>query len=113
MPDFEIFPFTEDHLFQNLGNDLLGPDVIRNHVRAKYLSGYLQDLEAKTIIVEYEYTYGDYLDDFASYYVKCFHPYPRRCKRLHFFACPITRDKFLGLVRGDLQSTHLFGVRLI
>ncbi len=111
MPDFEVFPFTEDHLFQNLGNDLLGPDVIRNHVRAKYLSRYLQDLEAKTLIVEYDYTDGDYLDDFASYYVKCFHPYPRRCKRLHFFACPITRDKFLGLVRGDLQSTQEDGFR--
>ena len=106
MPAFEVFPFTEDLLFQNLGNELLGSDVIRNHVRAKYLSRYLHDLEAKTLIVEYEYTDGDYLDDFASYYVKCFYPYPRRCKRLHFFTCPITQDEFLGVVRGDLQPTQ-------
>jgi hypothetical protein len=82
---------------------------------AEYLYRYLNELNAKTIIVEYEYTDGDFLDDFASYYVKCFTSYERRCKRLHFFNTSITEELFLQIVRAenieitkeDFQNSYL------
>jgi hypothetical protein len=106
-PAFEVCPFSEDQLFQHLGNELFGPADVAEHGRAKYLGRYLSDVGARTIVVEYEYTDGDYLDDFAAYYVKCFQPYHRRCKRLHFFAHAVTRDRFLGFVRGDTSPNEM------
>jgi hypothetical protein len=111
METFEVLPFSEEHLFQNLANELLGPVEISDHGRAKYLSRYLRDIKTQTIVVEYEYTDGDYLDDFSTYYVKCFYPYKRRCKRLHFFACTIIREAFLDFVRGDLQPQEADNLR--
>jgi hypothetical protein len=111
MPDFDVLPYSEDHLSQSLANDLTSPGAIRDRARTNYLNRYLVDIGARTIIVEHDYTDGDYLDDFASYYVKCYHSYPRRCKRLHFFASHITREGFLDLVRGDLQPSDESDVR--
>jgi hypothetical protein len=106
MDPFLVLPFTPDNLFASLGNHLVSPAEIAAHSRAQYLSRYLDFLKARTIVVENDYTDGDYLDDFASYYVKCFRPYNRRCKRLHFFDRVFDRPEFLQLVRGELLSWY-------
>jgi len=62
------------------------------------------DLRAKTILVEHNYTDGDYFEDFAAYYVKCFAHYRKRCRRLHFFSCTFSNDQFRQLFRGDVSS---------
>src|SRR5204863_7244610 len=72
--------------------------------RAKYLYRYLHDLVAQTIVVEKRYVDGDYLEDFASYYVRCFKPYERQCKRLHFFSLSITAAQFEQFVLGRLAN---------
>lgn len=51
----------------------------------KYLHDYLRDLGCQTMLIENQYVDKDFLDDYANYYVKCFEPYPRFCKRVHFF----------------------------
>ncbi|MCI0640637.1 MAG: hypothetical protein L0Y72_07140 [Gemmataceae bacterium] len=98
MSAFEVLSFSEQCLCQALANDKFVPAEVGDHGRAKYLSGYLRDIGAQTIVVEREYIDGDYLDDFAAYYVKCFHNYERRCKRLHFFSTAFTHDQILASI---------------
>ncbi len=62
-------------------------------------------MHARTIVVEHEYVDGDYLDDFASYYVKCFASYKSRCKRLHFFSHSFDEDGFFQLVKKQLVDS--------
>jgi hypothetical protein len=99
---FEIQAFAEDSFHAALCNETCPQVRVAKSRQVAYLCGYLQAIRARTIVIEHEYTDGDYLDDFASYYVKCFRAYRRRCKRIHFFSEPISPDKFLNAVRGAL-----------
>lgn len=58
----------------------------------EYLDDYALQLGCKAIVVEKDYIDGDYLDDFASYYSRCFRGYPRHCSRLHLFSTNLTRQ---------------------
>ncbi len=98
---FEVLEFSEDGLFKALSNAHVSPAEVRKQGRAVYLHRYLAELGAQSIVVEHEYTDGDYLDDFAAYYVKCFARYERRCKRLHFFQVPLTKESVQLQVRGS------------
>ena len=60
-PAFEVCPFTEERFFQFLSNDKFGPAEVAEHGRAKYLSHYLRDIGAQSIVLEHDYTDGDYL----------------------------------------------------
>ena len=51
----------------------------------QYLDRYLKKIGASTVVVELEYNDTDYLDDYASYYVRCYPNYERFCRRIHFF----------------------------
>ncbi|HET9392190.1 MAG TPA: hypothetical protein VFO29_01520 [Candidatus Rubrimentiphilum sp.] len=94
---FEVRPFNKDALYECLSNRYVSATYIEAHFRQpQYLVGYLGELGAKTIVDEKEYIDGDYLDDYASYYVRCFDQYGNRCRRLHFF-----RNVFLD---ADLQK---------
>lgn len=108
-PPFEIRKFSEANLFAALSNDRCDAEEVAQHQVARYLLGYLgpPGLNAQTIIVEYDYTDRDYLDDFAAYYVRCFHPYQRRCKRLHFFTHAIEPDKFLASVGSRTPAAEM------
>jgi hypothetical protein len=66
---------------------------------------------ARAIVVEPTYVDGDYLDDFASYYVKCFAAYNRLCKRIHFFSEPLDREFFLKLVTKKLSDAGEHKIR--
>src|ERR1017187_9065250 len=108
----EVSPFSDQNLYGALKNGFATADEISGHLHATYLYGYLTKLGARTLIVEDPYVDADYLDDFAVYYSKCFTPYDRWCKRLHFFTIPIARDEFLKCVDGsspatDLQASYL------
>src|SRR6266568_344705 len=80
-----ICPFTRDEFNSALSNPHAGPEEVAAGRHADYLFGYLTGLRAGTLIVESPYTDGDYLDDFAAYYAKCFSPFDRFCKRPHCF----------------------------
>src|SRR5262245_14256137 len=106
-PPFDVCQFSQEALFSALSNKRCPPSMVAENKRALYLNEYLRDLGASTIIVEAEYTDRDYLDDFASYYVRCFQNYNRRCKRLHFFAISINREEFLKIIRGESRGDDL------
>lgn len=104
MPQFEVVPFSSANLFRGLSNTWCEPDEVAAQARADYLLRYLDALNARTLLIEYDYTDGDYLEDFASYYVRSFRNYDRRCKRLHFFAADFSQDVFLRLIKAQLDS---------
>src|SRR5277367_3606961 len=94
---FAVSSFSQDNLFQALDCDCAVTDVGANR-RAVYLLDYLREIGARTIVIETKYVDGDYLDDYASFYVKCFEDYPKTCKRLHFFATDADNSKFANIV---------------
>jgi hypothetical protein len=87
-----------------LANDRCSPAVVSGHRLPNYLYGYLEAIGAKTLIVEPNYTDGDYLDDFASYYVRCFQRYERRCKRIHAFSSKLSNDDLLQAIESPDSS---------
>ncbi len=80
------FPFQGSGFFLCWSNGNTPVERVGTFKQAKYLAGYLGSKGAKSIVVEKEYIDGDYLEDFATYYVRCFEKYSSRCKRLHFFS---------------------------
>ncbi len=85
-PPFLICNFSKNTLGvlvrERFGDDF--PNII-NKRQVNYITNYLKDLGAKTILLESEYVDRDYLEDYSKYYVKCFNRYGERCARLHFF----------------------------
>lgn len=78
--------------------------TVEAKLHAIYFETYLKEIQAHTIIVEYSYIDRDYLDDYASYYVKCFHDYNRKCTRIHFFDNVFTEDDFSGALSGNKRE---------
>src|ERR1039457_2606514 len=108
----EVAPFSAENLYKSLENRYATAAEIATHQHATYLSGYLTQIGAQTLVIEDPYVDADYLDDFAVYYSKCFTQYDRWCRRLHFFTRQFTRDDFLKYLNcaspvTDLQSTYL------
>jgi hypothetical protein len=70
------------------------PEIFHKQ-QIQYLFQYLSDLEAKSILLEREYIDKDYLEDYVSYYVKCFGNNGEKCARLHFFKTDHIDHKFI------------------
>lgn len=49
------------------------------------ISGYLNEMNVATAVIETDYVDQDYLDDYVRFYARCYAKYPRRCHRIHFF----------------------------
>jgi hypothetical protein len=98
-PHLKVVAFSEESFYEALSNPHTPSSQIRKHRVAQYLFGYLTRLGAVSLVSEWPYTDGDYLDDFANYYVKCHESYERRCKRLHFFRVEIDDDRLRLRIR--------------
>lgn len=99
-PAFDVGAAADDAFFYGaFGRGPFSSEQARRDRHVEYLRGYLQNVNARTLVVERQYTDGDYLDDFASYYVKCWQDYDRRCTRIHAFSVEFTREQFLAAVR--------------
>lgn len=86
----------------------------------KYFYEYLNDLGAKTIVLESRYIDHDYLEDYAGYYVRCFNRYRRTTSRLHFFSNSFNsrqfRTVFLNSPEGRLGKqlgNHYLGFMVV
>lgn len=108
--------------------ELFSPDFIlkvfgATH-SAKYLSGYLDALDATELLFESTYVDRHFIDDYRSYYVSSFQAPAPSCGRLHFFAAgdgrPLqelldksyTSDDARAEVERELQARYLgFAVR--
>lgn len=106
---FEVHTFSEEALYQaaaheprRKGAEARSPEQAKANHRLTYLHGYLEEIGCASILVEGEYVDRDFLDDYASYYAKCFGEYDRFCKRLHFFSKPLDQDSLDTLIEtGD------------
>jgi hypothetical protein len=102
---YEVAAFTEESYCAALDPRFVGRGLAGLPRQAQYIHSYLTHLKAETIIVEEEYTDGDFLDDVANYYVKSFKDIPRRCRRLHFFRQKFTSEAFeRALLGGDAET---------
>lgn len=83
--NYTVLQFSAAQVYTELAFGSSIPEDAATNQRAQYVASYLQHIEAKTLIVEYDYVDADYLDDFSNYYVKSFAEITKRCRRLHFF----------------------------
>lgn len=90
--------------FRALANDECPLSLVEVDPHADYLREYLSDISAATMLVEPEYVDGDYLEDYAAFYVACFHPYKRFCRRIHFFKKEFDRAYFEQRLIGSIED---------
>ncbi len=77
--------FSEEVFYAVLANEHCPPETVHSVHQAKELFAYLGKCGVLTIVIEDDYVDGDYMEDFASFHVRCFAQYRNRCRRLHFF----------------------------
>lgn len=76
--------------------------------QSDYIIGYLEELEAKSVIIEENYIDKDYLIDYSNFYSRSFTPYERYTKRIHFFSNDFSKDQFLDRFHSDSEfQSHL------
>lgn len=95
-----LLSFSKENFLTALQNEE-NPDKrsISTKSHFDFFIGYLSNsnpkgLGVKTILIEEKYVSQSYLDDYALYYVRCFHDYSRFCKRLHFFSTEFDLTRF-------------------
>lgn len=90
---YDVLPYSPGTLTSLLAAKTTQDSVVcKQHL--VYFQNYFADLNAKTIVSETDYIDHDYLEDYASYYVKCFYDYPKKCVRLHFFEEAFSKADF-------------------
>lgn len=107
----QILPYSADTLAYALSNEYTPTEVISSKNHFIYLKDYLgsPDINAKSIVIEGHYVSKDFLHDYASYYALCFEPYPKICKRIHFFNSTFTEEDLnVGLLDTDCGSATLW-----
>jgi hypothetical protein len=82
-----------------------GAEDYREAVKTKrhldFFKSHLERIGLKTIVVECSYIDHDYMEDYAAYYVRCFAPYQRECRRLHFFSNSFKKMDFIRVLQED------------
>jgi len=113
---FSVNKYSIDKLIEIISSvSLASVEDIKQKHHSIYFNEYFEHVNAKTIIVEKEYIDKDYLEDFASYYVRCFKDYKRKCSRIHFFTKDFDDTNFQKLLErdesklkiSDLQKTYI------
>ena len=93
-----VYEYSKRRLLDLFQGDpkIISEELITKKTHFEYFNEYLKskDMEAKTIIAETHYIDRDFLEDFSSYYVRCFTGYKRTCSRLHFFSNQFLQDEF-------------------
>jgi hypothetical protein len=106
MISYLVSEFAKGEL-SNLVKECFGtdfPDIFKKK-QVDYIYRYLNDLQAKSVLLEPEYIDKDYLEDYNHYYVKCFGNNGFMSARLHFFSQVIDHQKMTDyLVTGDLEA---------
>jgi len=70
-----------------------------------FLAKYTETIQPKTVIIEFDYVDRDFLEDYATYHVRSFRDYKKRCIRLLFFSSVFSQDDFNEiLIQGETSS---------
>lgn len=93
------------HPAQELGFAPFGAgDPLDEYTRTRqgqYVRRYLDDLGARSILIEPTYFDRDYLAEFAAFYCSSSAGYPNICRRFHFFRVVVDRALFARAITGD------------
>ncbi|MCK4623483.1 MAG: hypothetical protein KAT62_14885 [Desulfuromonadales bacterium] len=112
---YDVLPYAIEQLVELLAREAnSSPGAVGLKQHKKYFETYFIKLGARTIVAEFDYIDHDYLEDYSSYYVKCFYDYHRKCARLHFFQESFTREEFSNALSSEnpallekLKNTYL------
>lgn len=104
-----VLPFDKTNFYNLIKACTLATiETIDNKIQVSYLYEYLNNLNAKMIIIESDYIDKAYLEDYSEYYIKCFKKYQREVNRLHFFSCEFGKDDLDKiLVNGDKEKISI------
>ena len=109
MISYLVSRFAKGEL-SNLVKECFGtdfPDIFRKS-QIDYIYRYLNDLDAKSVLLEPKYIDKDYLEDFNHYYVKCFGNNGFVSARLHFFSKELDHQKMTEyLASGDPNAIRI------
>ncbi|MFA6836635.1 MAG: hypothetical protein WCR04_09585 [Fibrobacteraceae bacterium] len=98
---YEVLPYSHDAL-SLLIQRVTGTSFhrVRQKRQISYLDHYITHWQRREnpnrtiqMIVENHYIDQHFIEDFAQYYVRCFHPYPRECVRVHFFLSNLVQEQ--------------------
>jgi len=79
------------------------PDIYHKK-QIDYIYRYLNDIKAKSIVLEFNYIDKDYLDDFSKFYVRRFSGDGHKCARIHFFSEELNHSELNEII--DDSSLH-------
>lgn len=101
-PPIECYPYSIEKLRDILsiaGKTTAVEAACKLHlVYFKEYFSYFEKRGPLTIVIEWQYTDRDYLEDYAAYYVRCFgDKYSPPCVRLHFFQGELSKSSFVEL----------------
>lgn len=71
-----------------------------------YIENYFDYLGVKTLVFEFDYIDKDYLEDFSSYYSRCFKDYQKKCIRVHAFSTSFGRKLFENIITRKAAKKH-------
>lgn len=116
MKAFEVADYSIEEFISIIAAASSSPeDKVAAKQHINYFSNYFAALQARTIVVEYDYIDHDFLEDYAAYYVRCFEPYQKLTRRVHFFTTHFTGEDFehflskeeTGLTIDILQNSYV------
>lgn len=100
-PDSKVFAFNSENFRRLLGGS---PQAI-------YIHDYLEEINAKTIVLEKNYIDRDYLIDYQEFYCRSFEDIGKRTNRLHFFSSIFSEKQLQTTLEKDdsakLQESYL------
>lgn len=82
------------------------PDILTKR-QVGYIFNYLNRLDAKTVLLEFQYVDKDFLEDFSRYYAKRYGNDGHKCARMHFFACPLDHGMVFEILAGGPRADEL------
>ncbi|MCK6721122.1 hypothetical protein L8T04_16085 [Enterobacter cloacae] len=82
------------------------PHIYRKN-QIEYIYNYLKDLDCNHIVLEPEYIDRDFLEDYASYYVKSFNNRGYKTARLHFFSKKINHRDIDKYLYDGIEDEHI------
>ncbi|MCK4404241.1 MAG: hypothetical protein KAW02_04050 [candidate division Zixibacteria bacterium] len=103
---YQVLKFNLQNLRNSFSNQHIPRENLNQFSKLNYLHRYLRELRCATMVIEHDYVDGDYLDDYTQYYAKCFKPYERFCRRLHFFSAEFNRKQFTSLIEKKIPNNE-------
>ncbi len=82
------------------------PDILTKR-QVGYIFNYLNRLDAKTVLLEFQYVDKDFLEDFSRYYAKRYGNDGHKCARMHFFACALDHGMVFEILAGGPRADEL------